>query len=135
MVKAEVLKEKKAEQILANAQGVKSIKEAQAKGAKVADVNQITFSSPVFVSVTASPEPGLAGAVVKTAKGKFSAKPVVGEGGVYVFQVTSRQNRAGKFDDKAQEAKLRQKMMQSTGNFMYELYVNAKVVDNRYLFF
>ena len=135
MVKAEVLKEKKAEQILANAQGVKSIKEAQAKGAKVADVNQITFSSPVFVSVTASPEPGLAGAVAKTAKGKFSAKPVVGEGGVYVFQVTSRQNRAGKFDDKAQEAKLRQKMMQSTGNFMYELYVNAKVVDNRYLFF
>lgn len=135
MVKAEVLKEKKAEQLLAKANGIKSVKDAQAKGAKVADVNQITFSSPVFVSVTASPEPALAGAVAKTAKGQFSSKPVVGEGGVYVFQVTSRQNRTGKFDAKAQEAKLRQNMMRNSSNYMYELYLNAKVVDNRYLFF
>ena len=31
--------------------------------------------------------------------------------------------------------KLRQKSMQYAGNFMNELYINANVVDNRYLFF
>lgn len=134
-VKAEVLKDKKAEQLLAKANGVKSVNDAKAKGAKVSTVNQITFSSPVFVPAAGASEPALAGAVAATAKGKFSAKPVVGEGAVYVFQVTSRNNREGKLDVKAQEAKLRQKAMQAAGNFMNELYLNAKVVDNRYLFF
>ncbi len=135
MVKAEVIKDKKAEQLLAKANGVKSVNDAKAKGAKVATVNQITFSSPAFVPVTGASEPALAGAVAATAKGKFSAKPVVGEAGVYVFQVASRNNREGKFDAKTQEGKLRQKAMQAAGNFMNELYINAKVVDNRYLFF
>ena len=40
-----------------------------------------------------------------------------------------------KFDEKAMEQKLRQRAMQYAGNFMNELYLNAKVVDNRYLFF
>jgi len=134
-VKGEVLKDKKAEVLLAKANGLKSVNEAKSKGAKVADVNQVTFSSPVFVQLTGSSEPALAGAVASTAKGKFSAKPIVGNAGVYVYQVTNRTTRPGKLDEKAQEAKLRQKAMQYAGNFMNELYLNAKVVDNRYLFF
>ena len=43
--------------------------------------------------------------------------------------------RPGKFDDNSMEQKIRQKIMQYAGNFMNELYINAKVVDNRYLFF
>ena len=43
--------------------------------------------------------------------------------------------RPVKFDEKAQEQKLRQKAMQYAANFMNELYVKAGVVDNRYLFF
>lgn len=43
--------------------------------------------------------------------------------------------RPGKFDDKAQEAKLAQRAMQYAGNYMNELYLNGNVVDNRYLFF
>ena len=37
--------------------------------------------------------------------------------------------------DKTYEQKCRQKAMQYAGNFMNELYLNAHVVDNRYLFF
>lgn len=133
IVKAEVLKEKKAEVLLAKAKDVKDVKNA--KGAKTASVQQITFSSPVFVAATGASEPALAGAVAATAKGKVSAQPVVGEAGVYVFQVTDKKNREGKFDAKAQEARLRQRAMQYAGNFMNELYVNANIVDNRYLFF
>ncbi len=34
-----------------------------------------------------------------------------------------------------EEQKLRQKYMQYAGSFMNELYLNANVTDNRYLFF
>lgn len=135
LVKAELLKDKKGEMLLAKANGVKSVSQAKAKGAKVAEVNQITFSSPAFVSITGASEPALAGAVSSTAKGKFSAKPVVGNAGVYVYQVLNKTMRPGKYDAKTQQAKLRQKAMQAAGNFMNELYINAEVVDNRYLFF
>ncbi|SDL90695.1 peptidylprolyl isomerase [Segatella bryantii] len=135
MVKAEVIKDKKAEQIIAKVKGVKSIAAAKAKGAKVAPVNQVTFAAPVFIASVGASEPALSGAVSATAKGKFVSHPVKGNAGVYLFQVTNKTNRPVKFDEKAMEQKLRQRAMQYAGNFMNELYLNANVVDNRYLFF
>ena len=135
MVKAEVLKDKKAEMIEAKLNGVKNIAAAKSKGAKVSVVNQITFAAPVFVASAGASEPALSGAVSATKKGAFSAHPVKGNAGVYLFLVTNKSNRPVKFDEKAQEQKCRQKSMQYAGNFMNELYLNANVVDNRYLFF
>ena len=135
MVKAEVMKDKKAEMLMSKLNGVSTLAAAKTEGAKVADVNQVTFAAPVFVTLTGASEPALSGAVYATAKGKFSTKAVKGNAGVYMFQVTSKTMRPGKFDDKTMEQKLRQKTMQYAGNFMNELYINAKVVDNRYLFF
>ena len=134
-VKAEVLKDKKAEMIEAKLNGVKNIAAAKAKGGKVSSVNQITFAAPVFVAATGASEPALSGAVSGTKKGAFSAHAVKGNAGVYLFQVTGKTNRPVKFDEKAYEQKCRQKAMQYAGNFMNELYVKAHVVDNRYLFF
>ena len=135
MVKAEVIKDKKAEMIEAKLNGVKNIAAAKSKGAKVSEVNQITFAAPVFVASAGASEPALSGAVSATKKGVFSAHPVKGNAGVYLFLVTNKSNRPVKFDEKAQEQKCRQKSMQYAGNFMNELYLNANVVDNRYLFF
>ncbi len=135
MVKAEVIKDKKAEQIMAKLNGVKNIAAAKAKGGKVSSVNQITFAAPVFVASSGASEPALSGAVAATKKGAFSAHAVKGNAGVYLFQVTNKSNRNVKFDEKAQEQKARQKAMQYAGNFMNELYLKAHVVDNRYLFF
>ena len=135
MVKAEVMKDKKAEMLIGKLNGVTTLAAAKAKGAKVADVNQVTFTAPVFVTLTGASEPALSGAVYATAKGKFSTKAVKGNAGVYMFQVTNKTMAPGKFDAKTMEQKLRQKSMQYAGNFMNELYINAKVVDNRYLFF
>ena len=135
MVKAEVIKDKKAEMIEAKLNGVKNIAAAKSKGAKVSVVNQITFAAPVFVASAGASEPALSGAVSATKKGAFSAHPVKGNAGVYLFLVTNKSNRPVKFDEKAQEQKCRQKSMQYAGNFMNELYLNANVVDNRYLFF
>lgn len=134
-LKGEVIKDKKAEQLLAKANGLKSIAAAQSKGARVDTVNQITFAAPTFVMSTGASEPALSGAVVATAKGQFSAKPVKGNAGVYLFQVTNRTMRPGKFDAKTEEQKARQKALQNAGNFMNELIMKANVEDNRYLFF
>ena len=135
MVKAEVIKDKKAEMIEAKLNGVKNIAAAKSKGAKVSEVNQITFAAPVFVASAGASEPALSGAVSATKKGAFSAHPVKGNAGVYLFLVTNKSNRPVKFNERAQEQKCRQKSMQYAGNFMNELYLNANVVDNRYLFF
>ena len=134
-VKGEVLKDKKAEMLMAKLEGVKSVAAAKAKGANVSTVNQVTFAAPVFIPATGASEPALSGAVAATAKGKFCKAPVKGNAGVYVFEVTNKTQRPGKFNAAAEMQKLRQKEMQMAGNFMNELYIKAKVVDNRYLFF
>lgn len=135
MVKAEVLNDKKAELLMAKTKGVKNINEAKAKGAQIVSVPQITFAAPAFVSVAGTSEPALSGAVAATKAGQFSAKAVKGNGGVYMFQVTSKKNRGQKFDQKSYEQRMAQRAMQAAGNFMQDLYINADITDNRYMFF
>lgn len=134
-IKSEVMKDKKAEMLMAKAEGVKDLNVAKAKGAVVSEVNQVTFASPVFISATGASEQALSGAVAAVAKGKFSPKPVKGNAGVYLFQVVNKTQRPGKFDAKVEEQRLRQKEMQMASNSMNELYLKANVVDKRYLFF
>ena len=136
ILKREVIKDKKAEKLMAKLKGVNSIAAAQAKGAKVSSVNQITFAAPAFVQATGSVEPALSGAVAGTAAGKFSKAPVKGNAGVYVFQVEKKAMRAGsKYDETLTMQQAAQMNMQLVGNFMQDLILKAKVVDNRYLFF
>lgn len=136
ILKREVIKDKKAEKLMAKLKGVNSIAAAQAKGAKVSSVNQITFAAPAFVQATGSVEPALSGAVAGTAAGKFSKAPIKGNAGVYVFQVVKKSMRAGsKYDETLVMQQAAQANMQLVGNFMQDLILKAKVVDNRYLFF
>lgn len=134
-VKQEVLRDKKAEMLIAKANGVKNISGAKSKGAQISTVNQVTFAAPVFVQSTGMSEPALSGAVAATAKGKFCTSPVKGYAGVYMFQVTDRRMRPVKYNAKEFEQRQRQKALQYAGNFMQELYIKANVKDNRYLFF
>ena len=136
ILKREVMKDKKAEMLMAKLKGVNSIAAAQSKGAKVSTVNQITFSAPAFVQATGSVEPALSGAVAGTAAGKFSKAPVKGNAGVYVFQVVKKAMRAGsKYNEAMVMQQTAQMNMQLISNFMQDLILKANVVDNRYLFF
>lgn len=136
MVKAEVVRDKKFEQIKAKLAGVADIAAAKAKGARIDSVNQITFSAPVFVQATGASEPALSGAVAATKQGEFSKNVVKGNGGAYLFKVLKKADREGvKYDEKAMEQMLKQQAMQAAGRFIQELYQKADVVDNRYLFF
>lgn len=135
IVKAEVMKDKKAEILMAKAKGVKNINAAKAKGAQITQIPQITFAAPAFVSIAGTAEPALSGAVAATKAGQFSAHAVKGNGGVYIFQVTAKKNLGKKFDEKTYEQRMAQRAMQAAGNFMQELYINADITDNRYMFF
>ena len=134
-IRNEVIRDKKAEMLMAQVKGVNSVSAAKGKGAKVDTVNQVTFAAPVFVQSTGMSEPALSGAVAATAKGKFCTQPVKGYGGVYMFQVTDKKARPVKYDEKEYEQRQRQKIMRYVGNFMQELYFKAGVKDNRYMFF
>ena len=132
----EVIRDKKAEMIMAKLKGVNSIAAAKAKGAKVSTVDQITFASPAFIPATGAAEPAVSGAVAATKAGQFCKKAIKGNAGVYMIQVLKKSMRAGaKFDVNAQMQRNRQQYLQSVGNFMQDLMLQAKVVDNRYLYF
>ncbi len=135
----EVLRDKKAEKIIAKLQGVKSIADAvkaDNKIVKTDSINQITLAAPTFVGAVQSQEPALSGAVAATPKGQFCTHPVKGYGGVYVFKVNDRRTLDGKFDAKDYEARAAQQNMQSISRSAFqELFLNADVKDNRYLFF
>ena len=136
MVKAEVVRDKKFDLLKEKLAGVADIAAAQAKGARVDSVNQITFGAPVFVQATGASEPALAGAVASAKQGDFSKALVKGNGGAYLFKVLKKSEREGaKFDAKAVEQQLQMQALQSARIFIQELYQKANVVDNRYLFF
>ena len=135
LLTADVVRDKKFDVLKPKFDGVKSIADAQAKGAKVDTVKQITFGSPAFIQSTGTSEPALAGAVAATKAGEFHAAPIKGNGGAFVFQVLNDGKREGEYDEKSSEAQLRQQAVQAASRFMSELYMKAGVTDKRYLFF
>ncbi len=135
-VKQEVIRDKKFAKAAEMLKGVNSLDAAKQKGAVIDSVRQITFSAPVFVQATGTSEPALSGAVAAAKAGQFSAAPIKGNGGAFLFKVLAKKQREGaKFDAKTQQEQLKQRALQAAGRFMNELYLKANVVDNRYLFF
>ena len=102
-LKQEVIRDKKYNKAVEMLKGVNSIDAAKQKGAVVDSVRQITFSAPVFVQATGTSEPALSGAVAAAKAGQFSAAPVKGNGGAFLFKVLNKKQReAAKFDAKQQ---------------------------------
>ena len=134
-VQAEVMKDKKFAQIAQKLDGVKSVAEAQQKGARVDTIAQVTFPTPV--SLLGSRERSLSGAIAGTEKGQFSKHVVKGDNGAYVFQVLDRKQREGaKFVAKNAEMQQQQQYIQGAfRNLLQDLISKAKIVDNRYMFF
>ncbi len=135
MLKNEILNDKKAEKIIASLGNVKSIADAKKQKGAVSDtIKHVTFSAPAFVMATSSSEPALSARVSMTPKGQF-AGPVKGNAGVFVFQVLDKQKAQEKFDAKTEEGMLTNMAARAASRFINDLYIKAKVVDKRYMFF
>ena len=129
-LKQQVINDKKFDKAAEKLAGVKDMAAAKQKGAIVDSVRQITFAAPVFVQAAGASEPVLSGAVAAVKQGQVSPSVIKGNGGAYLFQVLSKKQREGvKFDAKQQAQQMVGRMA------MNELYLNANVVDKRYLFF
>jgi peptidyl-prolyl cis-trans isomerase D len=134
-LKAEVLRDKKADLLMGKLKSVKSIAQAKSiPGALTDSLNHVTFSASAFVTMTNASEPALSGSVAKAKVGSFSG-PVKGNAGVYVYQVMSRNRTAEKFDERKEEMQDAEMNMRGAGRFMNDLFLKANVKDKRYLFF
>ncbi len=136
-LRAEVLRNKKAEKLMAELKNVKSINDAKAIANVVTDtIKHVTFSAPTYVSVTRGSEPVLGAYAANAELNKLSA-PIKGNAGVYVMQVISKEDNAqgGKFNAETEEDKLNAVAARAATRFMNDLYMGANVIDERYLFF
>ena len=116
--------------------GIKSINDAKSIANVVTDtLKHVTFSSPAYVSVTRGSEPAL-GAYASLAEVNQVSAPIKGNAGVYVIQVIEKgNNEAEAFNVETEENKLNAVAARAASRVMNDLYMNANVKDERYLFF
>ncbi len=136
-VKAEVLRERKFEQLRDRLAGVRSIADARAKGAEISTLQGVTFAAPAYVAATRSSEPAVSGAATATAQGTLCPRVIRGNAGAYLLQVTSQKQNTGKFDARAEEKQSAQQLRRAVSPRYYltELLLRSDIKDNRYLFF
>lgn len=136
-LKSEIIRNKKAEKLMAELKNVKSINDAKAIANVVTDtIKHVTFSAPTYVSITRGSEPVLGAYAANAELNKLSA-PIKGNSGVYVMQVIGKEDnaQAGQFNAGTEEEKLNAVAARAATRFMNDLYMGANVKDERYLFF
>lgn len=136
-LKAEVIRNKKAEKLMAELKNAKSFNEAKAIANVVTDtIKHVTFSAPTYVSITRGSEPVLGAYAAGAELNKLSA-PIKGNAGVYVMQVLNKESNEanGKFNAEIEEGKLNAVSARAATRVMNDLFIGADVKDERYLFF
>jgi len=134
MLKAEIIKDKKAEKIMAELNGADINKAKSAANAVSDTVKHITFAAPAYVSITRASEPVLGAFASKTEVNKTTA-PIKGNAGVYVMQIINKDKSAEIFDAKTEESNLENMAARYSNSFISDLYKKAEVKDDRYLYF
>lgn len=134
MLRTKVIKDKKAEKIMAELNGKNFDELANNASIKSDAVKRISFSAPAYISATASSEPAICAAVVKLQPGEVSA-PIKGEGGVYVLKLTAKNAKSGEFNATTEQSTLKTQAQRNAARFMSDLFEKADVEDNRYLYF
>lgn len=136
LLKSEIIRDKKAEKIMAEMKGFNTL--AQVKGMKDAvsdSVKHVTFSAPAYISVTRASEPVISAVASKTAVNATSA-PIKGNAGVYMIQVYNKNKNAETLDSKTEQATLINMVSRyAPQQCIYELREKNDIVDQRYLFF
>lgn len=135
MLKAEIIKDKKAEKLIAEMKSASSIDQVKSMANAVSDsVKHITFSAPAYVSVTRASEPALGAYASKAEINKLTG-PIKGNAGVYMIQVYNKEKSAEEFDAKNEENNLSNMAGRYASSFINDLYKKADVKDDRYLYF
>ena len=138
MIKAELLKEKKAEKLMADINAKKGESKtltslAKKMGATIKSAEGVNFNS--YQVKGAGIEPGLVGAVSVAAKDVIST-PVKGLSGVYVFRVTNETSSDSKIDVAAERLnQVRQNAYRVNYQAFNAVKEEAEIADNRSRFY
>ncbi len=134
-LKAELIRNKKAEKIMDQMKGFNSLAQVKAIKDAVSDtVKHVTFAAPTYVAVTRSSEPAIGAYASKAEINKASA-PIKGYAGVYMIQVYNKDKGMEKFDAKKELESIKNMAARYATQCIYELRTKGEVVDQRYLFF
>lgn len=135
MLRSEIRQDKKAEKIMAQMKGFKSLEQVKGLNGAVSDtIKHVTFSAPAYISAVRYNEPVIGAYAAKTAVNQVSA-PIKGNAGVYMIQVLQKDKTAEKYDAKKEEETLSNMAARMSSQFINDLYQKANVIDERYLFF
>ncbi len=135
LLEQDVMKDKKAAQLLAQTQDAKSVADvAKLTGAVQDTVSNITFSSPVFVQKLATSDAALSGAVAAAKKGEF-VNGVRGDFAVFSFSVLDRTTNDAQIDTPQEENLLTTSYARNLNGMMNVLSRKANIVDYRYKFY
>ncbi len=136
-LKAELLRDKKADKIMADmkAAGAASFEQFKALPNSVTDsIKHVTFAAPAYVSVLHSSEP-LVGAYASVAQDNKLSAPIKGNAGVFVLQPYAKEKLNETYNPKTEETTLESMHARMASQFISDLYLKANVQDTRYLFF
>lgn len=128
-----VIREKKAEKILAQTKAVNSIAAAKSqKGAINEQLSDLSFLNPVTMKQLGVAEHTLAGAISRVGAGKFTGA-VKGNAAIYYVQVLTKTAGTEKFDAKVFTEQVAQQNLQMAMSGILPALVNAATIkDNRY---
>ena len=134
-LRMEILRDKKAEIIMARVKDFNSLDQMKAeKDAKSDTVKHVTFNASTYVSVFRSSEPVIGAYAEKTELNGVSA-PFKGNAGVYMIQVYNKDKGTETFDVKKEEETLSRMSTANARQCVYELRDKGNIEDERYLFF
>ena len=136
-LRAEIIKDKKAEKIMADmkAANATSFDQYKSMANAVSDsVKHVTFAAPAYVAALRSSEP-LVGAYASVAELNKLSAPIKGNAGVFVVQLYAKDKLNETFNQKEEETTLESMHARLASRFMNDLYLKGEVKDNRYLFF
>lgn len=136
-LRAELLRDKKAEKIMADmkAANAASFDQYKAMANAVSDsVKHVTFSAPAYIPALRSSEP-LVSAYASIAEVNKLSAPIKGNGGVFVLQPYAKEKQNETFNKETEESTLANMHARMASQFISDLYMKADVKDKRYLFF
>ncbi len=136
-LREEVVRDKKAAQIMADMKAANATTMAQYKAMNnaVSDtIKHVTFSAPAYVSTLRTSEPKVSAYASVGSLNQLS-NPIKGNGGVYVLEVYAKENLDDTFNAETEKETLQSMHERMASRFLVDLYRKANVKDNRYLFF
>ena len=135
MLRNEIIRNKKAEQLMGQMNDFNSLAQIKEMKDAVSDsVKHVTFNAPAYISVTHASEPAISAYASKTDVEKVSA-PIKGNAGVYMIQVYAKDKGSEEFDAKKEESALSSMSSAYANQCISELREKGKVTDQRYLYF